>query len=218
MRFLIADNQALTAAGVRLFVREAFPDAPIVGVGDKRELVAALRSTAAQRQPDKEGDVVVLDYSLFDFSGADHLLVVVSRFPQSQWLLLDSGLSETFVHTLSQEARISFIRKEDSLQELRDALHAAAEGRQYHSLFFRNLLQHHADTTTTPLTATERDVLRLIAEGKQSKEIAALRSSSVHTIITHRKNIFRKLGVNNRYEATRYAIRAGLVEPVEYYI
>lgn len=73
--------------------------------------------------------------------------------------------------------------------------------------------EHHS-----VLTATETDILKLIARGKSVKEIAAERISSVHTIVTHKKNIFRKLGVNNVYEATRYALRAGLVELVEYYI
>lgn len=58
----------------------------------------------------------------------------------------------------------------------------------------------------------------MIARGKSVKEIAAERFSSTHTIITHKKNIFRKLGVNNVYEATKYAIRAGIVEMMEYYI
>ena len=68
------------------------------------------------------------------------------------------------------------------------------------------------------LTATEKDVLRLIALGKSVKEIAAERNSSIHPITTHKKNIFRKINVNTIYEATKYALRAGLVEMVEYYI
>jgi DNA-binding NarL/FixJ family response regulator len=65
---------------------------------------------------------------------------------------------------------------------------------------------------------TEREVLRLIALGKSVKEVAAERNSSIHTITTHKKNIFRKINVNTIYEATKYALRAGLVEMVEYYI
>lgn len=68
------------------------------------------------------------------------------------------------------------------------------------------------------LTPTETDILRLIAKGMTVKEIASERISSIHTIVTHKKNIFRKLGINNVYEATKYALRAGLVEIVEYYI
>ena len=80
-------------------------------------------------------------------------------------------------------------------------------------------------TTTTAvadeqvsLTKTETEILKDIAMGMTTREIAERRYSSFHTVNTHRKNIFRKLGVNNIHEATRYALRAGLVDAAEYYI
>jgi DNA-binding NarL/FixJ family response regulator len=68
------------------------------------------------------------------------------------------------------------------------------------------------------LTKTETEILKSIAMGLTTKEIAKERFSSFHTINTHRKNIFRKLGVNNIREATKYALRAGLIDAAEYYI
>ena len=68
------------------------------------------------------------------------------------------------------------------------------------------------------LTVTEQEILKEIAMGKTTKEIAAKRFVSSHTIMTHRKNIFRKLNVNNIHEATKYAMRAGIVDMAEYYI
>ena len=68
------------------------------------------------------------------------------------------------------------------------------------------------------LTATELEIVRAIARGKTTKEIAAERFSSVHTITTHRKNIFRKLKVNTAHEVVKYALRAGLVDQSEFYI
>ena len=68
------------------------------------------------------------------------------------------------------------------------------------------------------LTPTETEILRDIALGLTTREIAEKRFSSFHTVNTHRKNIFRKIGVNNVHEATRYALRAGLVDSAEYYI
>ncbi|MEG0456434.1 MAG: LuxR C-terminal-related transcriptional regulator, partial [Bacteroides sp.] len=68
------------------------------------------------------------------------------------------------------------------------------------------------------LTATEKIILKAIALGKTTKEIAAEKTLSFHTINSHRKNIFRKLGVNNVHEATKYAMRAGIVDLAEYYI
>ena len=68
------------------------------------------------------------------------------------------------------------------------------------------------------MTDTEKEILKEIAIGRTTKEIAANRNLSFHTIITHRKNIFRKLEVNNVHEATKYAMRAGLIDMAEYYI
>ena len=68
------------------------------------------------------------------------------------------------------------------------------------------------------LTKTETEILKDIALGMTTKETAEKRFSSFHTVNTHRKNIFRKLGVNNVHEATKYALRAGLVDSAEYYI
>lgn len=68
------------------------------------------------------------------------------------------------------------------------------------------------------LTATETEIVKAIAQGKTTKEIAAERFSSIHTVTTHRKNIFRKLGVNTAHEVVKYAIRSGLVDTSEFYI
>ena len=68
------------------------------------------------------------------------------------------------------------------------------------------------------LTLTETEILKDIALGMTTREIAEKRFSSFHTVNTHRKNIFRKLGVNTVHEATKYALRAGLVDSAEYYI
>ncbi len=68
------------------------------------------------------------------------------------------------------------------------------------------------------MTKTEVEILKEIALGQTTREIAEKRFSSFHTVNTHRKNIFRKLGVNNVHEAIRYAMRSGLVDAAEYYI
>lgn len=78
--------------------------------------------------------------------------------------------------------------------------------------------QEEQQQPTAQLTATELAVLKAIAQGRTTKEIAAERCSSIHTINTHRKNIFRKLGVNTAHEAVKYAFRAGLVDTSEFYI
>ena len=76
----------------------------------------------------------------------------------------------------------------------------------------------HSNIKEIGITKTETEILKDIALGMTTKEIAEKRFSSFHTVNTHRKNIFRKLGVNNVHEATKYALRAGLVDSAEYYI
>lgn len=210
MHFIFSDNQAISAAGLRLYVQQLFGAVPTVAARTKRELLAAL-----EQAPEA---TVLLDYALFDFTGIENLLIYMRRFPLSHWLLLAGSLSEAFVRQIAAEPTATLVRKEDDDEELRAALRYAAEGTAYRSAYFRNLLAHDPTRDDAGLTRVEQEVLRLIAEGKSSKDIAALRHSSVHTIVTHRKNIFRKLGVNNVYEAARYALRAGLISPVEYYI
>ena len=78
--------------------------------------------------------------------------------------------------------------------------------------------QQQEDDHPSILTETETEIVRAIAQGKTTKEIANERFSSVHTITTHRKNIFRKLGINTAHEVIKYALRAGLVDSSEFYI
>ena len=106
------------------------------------------------------------------------------------------------------------------MNEIREALRYAMSGQRY-------ICQRTAELLLSPqvslyddikLTKTETEILKDIALGMTTKEIADKRISSFHTVNTHRKNIFRKLGVNNVHEATKYALRAGLVDSAEYYI
>jgi DNA-binding NarL/FixJ family response regulator len=78
--------------------------------------------------------------------------------------------------------------------------------------------QQEEEAHPSILTDTETEIVKAIAQGKTTKEIAEERFSSVHTITTHRKNIFRKLKVNTAHEVIKYALRAGLVDSSEFYI
>ena len=163
--------------------------------------------------------IVVLDYTLFDFQGIDDFLNLVNRFSEATWLLFSAELSEGFIRRLSFEHRISMVLKECSGDEITSALRCAVVGERFLCHQVTNLLVSTPESFAKPLlTASETEVLRLIAQGKSVKEIAAERNSSIHTITTHKKNIFRKLQINSVYEATKYALRAGLLEMVEYYI
>ena len=106
------------------------------------------------------------------------------------------------------------------MSEIREALQAVNRHTRYLSqrALESFISQQQEEEKPDILTATETEIIRAIAQGKTTKEIAAERFSSIHTVTTHRKNIFRKLGINTAHEAVKYALRAGLIDPSEFYI
>lgn len=210
--FILADNQDITRAGLQAYISALFPTADVTNAADKKRLVPLLTTA-----PDS---VVVLDYTLYDLKGVEEFLIIARRFPSVRWVLFSNELSEDFIRTLSAEEHISMVLKENTGEEIRSALLCSARRERFLCHQITNLLvsRSHAAPLSSSLTPTEQEILRQIALGKTVKEIAAERVSSIHTVITHKKNIFRKLEVNNIYEATKYALRAGLIEMAEYYI
>ena len=180
---------------------------------DKAELMLALK--------DNDDTVVVLDYTSFDINDADELLILQQRFSHTRWLLFSEDLSADFVRVLiASSMQFSILLKESPMSEIKEAMKFCIHGNRY-------ICQRMTEVLLTPshdveekinLTKTETEILKDIALGMTTKEIAEKRFSSFHTVNTHRKNIFRKLNVNNVHEATKYALRAGLVDTAEYYI
>ena len=211
--FILADNQALTRAGWQRILAQYYVGVGQQVVSSKQALVEALEQTHGR-------SIVLLDYALFDLQSLDELLVLEKRFRDSYWLLVANELNEPMIRRLSAELHVGFLLKECGAEEIRTALQCAVHDETYHCPTVANLLAVAPEREMTPslLTPTEIEILKLIAHGKTVKEIATLRHSSIHTITTHKKNLFRKLEVANVYEATKYALRAGLVEMIEYYI
>lgn len=210
--FILADNQDITRAGMRYLIASRIRDARIACAGCKRDLIRELDG--------RRDAVVVIDYTLFDLSSIDELRILAIRFPEVRWVLFSEELSEGFIRQAMAEENVSIVLKENSEEEIVSALECACQGKRYlcRQIAGVTLASHERGDARSGLTQAETEILRLIARGMSVKEIAERRVSSAHTIITHKKNIFRKLGVNNVYEATKYALRAGLVELAEYYI
>lgn len=210
--YILADNQDVTCAGVKYYIKKLFPGAYVVRVADKKNLVEAL-----VRHPSA---VVVIDYTLFDLNSFDVLRNLVLRFSEARWVLFSDELSDGFIRRVHLEDNVGMVLKGDSGDELCEALKCAARGGRFLCRQITNFLSAapRHDETERKLTPTETEILKLIATGLSVKEIAARRYLSAHTVTSHKKNIFRKLGVNNVFEATKYALRAGLVELAEYYI
>ncbi|GHV26698.1 helix-turn-helix transcriptional regulator [Bacteroidia bacterium] len=211
--FILADNQFITRQGVRSLVEKEILTDTLVEVATSEELKVQL-----SLYPDA---VVVLDYTLFDLSDYQ-LLNLRQRYSLSLWLLFSDELSKPFLRRTLQSGHNPFgvVMKDATRNEMLTALKLAARGEVYLCEPAKEVLREEVPVSniSDKLTVAERQILQEIAIGKTTREIATERSLSFHTINTHRKNIFRKLEVNNVHEATKYAIRAGIIDIAEYSI
>ena len=151
------------------------------------------------------------------------LLIIAERFALAQWILISEDLTPQFLRRIVYLShQFSIVFKDGTLKDVRDALEAVIHHNRHISqrVLESILNQQPQEKEEQPniLTDTEIEIVRAIAQGKTTKEIANERFSSIHTITTHRKNIFRKLGVNTAHEVIKYALRAGLVDSSEFYI
>ena len=210
--YIIADNQELTGYALQSLLKRDEGSAIFRAV-DRAGLIELLK--------EHEDAVVFLDYTLFDFSDEDQLLIVAERFSLSEWILISDELTPQFIRRVVYSShQFSVVFKDGPMSEIREALQAVGRHSRYLSqrALESIIIQQQEEEKPDILTATETEIVKAIAQGKTTKEIAAERFSSIHTVTTHRKNIFRKLGINTAHEAVKYALRAGLIDASEFYI
>lgn len=210
---IIADNQDITRAGMA-YVLSKKENVSYQVASNKSELILLLNDC-----PDA---VVILDYTLFDISSESDLLIIGQRFPLSHLVLWSEDLSVDFIRNLVNVSNhVSVLMKDAKMSEIEQCLDYVLQGQRFLCQHATNMIlapTSTIDKEAMVLTKTETEILKEIAQGITTREIAEKRFSSFHTVNTHRKNIFRKLGVNNVHEAIRYAMRSGLVDAAEYYI
>lgn len=215
-KIVLADNQDITKAGWYYLLQNQVEIAEIHEVSTKSELISLMGEFPEA--------LVILDYTLFDFISVNELIFLQTRFDKADWILFSDELSDEFLRSLLFNTNsFSVLMKDGSKEEIMSALKEAMKGNRFICNHVSNLLLDSSKSVNQYrskqiLTATEQEILKEMALGKTTKEIAAKRHVSAHTIMTHRKNIFRKIEVNNVHEATKYAMRAGIVDMAEYYI
>lgn len=212
---IVADNLVISHAGWLYFLQSRPEIGQVIDADSKKELAGLL--------PANPTAIVIIDYTYFDFSGVEDIINMIYRYPSSHWILFSDDLSIDFVkQVVNQTTNTSILYRDSSKDDILSAVSASLNRERYlsHSVDMQlsDTSSKKTDVSEKILTNSEREILRLIALGKSTKEIATERFSSIHTITTHRKNIFRKLEVNSVYEATRYALRAGIIDAAEYYI
>ncbi len=213
IRILLADDHALVRAGVRRIL-DAEPDLTVVAeASDGAEAVELARTTSP--------DLAVLDISMPRMTGLQAARDIKRRAPSVQTLMLSMHDNEQYFFTALKAGACGYVLKSAADEDLVSACRAALRGESFlyagvASTLVRDFLDRMRRGERMPaavLTAREDEVVKLIAEGHSSKEIASTLVISYKTVERHRANILAKLGMRDRTELTRYAMRAGLIEP-----
>lgn len=210
-KYILADNRELTRFALENLIRQK--EGMVYKTSNKAGLVELLK--------EHENAIVLLDYTLFDFADVDQLLIVGERFALAQWILISEDLTPAFLRRVVYSShQFSIVFKDEPLSSVREALQAASNHKRFFSQKALETIISQQEEEERPniLTETEIEIVKAIAQGKTTKEIAEERFSSIHTINTHRKNIFRKLKINTAHEVVKYALRAGLIDSSEFYI
>jgi DNA-binding NarL/FixJ family response regulator len=212
-RLLLADDHALVRGGLRM-VLDAQPDLQVVAeAGDGVEAVAtALR---------EDVDLAIVDIAMPRMTGLHAARELKRRRPQIRVLILSMHENEQYLYEALKAGASGYVVKSVADRDLVEACRAALRGEPFlypgaMSALIRDYLHRASNdqpVSEDPLTPRETEVVKLIAEGNSSKEIAQMLVISEKTVERHRANVLEKLGMRGRVDLTRYAIRRGLIEP-----
>ena len=207
-RILLADDHAVVRRGLRM-VLDSEPDLRVVAeAGDGRE---ALR--LGEEAP---VDLAVLDVSMPRLTGLQVARELASRRPDLPTLILSMHDNEEYLFEALRAGASGYVLKSAADHDLIEACRAALRGETFlYPRAVKALVREFIESGVPgdPLTAREQEVVKLIAEGYTSRAIGEELVISEKTVERHRSNILEKLGMRDRVELTRYAIRRGLVEP-----
>lgn len=172
---------------------------------------------------DNPPDILILDISILCLKGIQYLGEIKAYHPGTAIVVLSNHISSNEMNTLNKTGINTILYKTAEKHEIIEAVHAAIKGKKYYSPEIVDMLletrgKKYNPGETSPLTGSEKDIVVLIARGLTTKEIARQKNISFHTVNTHRKNIFRKLGIKNVSELLMVAMKNGLVDTIDYYI
>ena len=209
-KVLLGDDHKIVRQGLQVLL-EKEPDIEVIGEAEDGRTTVRL---AEELSP----DVVIMDICMPDLNGIEATRQIIARAPVIKVIALSMYSDRRFVLSIMKAGASGYLLKDCAFEELAQAIRAVAINRTYLSPSIADImikdyihqLQKHDLSVFSVLTAREREVLQLLAEGKTIKEIAAQLYISVKTIETHRQQMMNKLNIHTVAELTKYAVREGL--------
>lgn len=209
-RVLLADDHALVRAGIRALM-EKIPSVEVVGeAGTGRKALELVRSTLP--------NIVLMDIAMTELGGLEALPRITKDFPSVNVIILSAHANEEYVIRALREGASGYMLKDSATTELELAINSVIQGKVYLSpSISRTVIDDYlqrvsgAVSPLEQLTSRQREILQLIAEGKNTKEIAADLDISIKTVESHRLQLMDRLNIHDIPGLVRYAIRSGLV-------
>ena len=210
MRILIADDHGIVRGGMKLLI-DRQPDMEVVA--EAEDGVEAFERALATKP-----DLCVLDVSMPRLTGLQAARQIKAHLPDCQVLMLSMHDDERYVFDALKAGASGYVLKREVDQALMGAIRAVHRGEAFlTNAVERSLIRDWMSDDTLgpeePLTPREQEVLKLIAEAHTNKQIAEILHLAEKTVESHRGNVLAKLGMRDRVELVRYAIRRGLIEP-----
>jgi DNA-binding NarL/FixJ family response regulator len=214
IKVILADDHKIMRDGLRSLL-EKEPDIEVVAEAEDGR-------TAVQQVQELSPDIVIMDVSMQDLNGIEATRQIIAKYPDVKVLALSMHSDKTYVAGILSAGASGYLLKDSAFDELAEAIRVVISGQFYLSSrvagivtkdYVRHLSGASDPSTHSNLTAREREVLQLLAEGKSKKQVALQLNMSVKTVETHRQNIMEKLDIYSIAELTKYAIREGLTSP-----
>ncbi len=208
-RIVLADDHILLRDGIKRIIHEK-PELRVVGeVSNGLELLRLLTR--------QEVDMVILDISMPGLRGIEATHEIKSTHPEIKILILTIHKKKNYIRHALEAGADGYLLKEATGDELFDAISIVQKGGSYVSKALSqeltpemiNIYREGGKSVKEVLTTREKEILKLLAEGKSSQEIAALLFISIYTVNNHRANIIKKLKMNKTADLVKYAIREG---------
>ena len=208
---LIADDHALVRDGVRALLATAGDIQLVAEAADGREAVERAKETSP--------DVVLLDIAMPGLGGLEAAPLILHEVPRTRILILTQYEHADYVRRFLRLGVAGYVLKKAAGAELISAIRAAHKGGLVLDPAVARDALRDADASTEPaedpydsLTERERQVFKLVAEGRSTKETASLLDISVKTAMTHREHVMQKLNLHNRTDLTLFALRRGIIQ------
>ena len=210
IRIIIADDHQIVRQGLRVLI-EKEPDMEVVGEAEDGQATVSL---AKELHP----HIVLMDIKMPDLNGIEATRQILTDMPDVKIIALSMYPDQRFVMNMLKSGARGYLLKDSAFEELAQAIRLVMANKTYlcplvTEVVVKDLVTLNPASNQTALavlTSREREVLRLLAEGKRTSQIAQLLDISVKTVDTHRQQIIHKLGIRSLAELTKYAIREGL--------